>query len=387
LNKAIVADQISKKFLLPFEKKESFRELFFSALKPQKYDEISVLSSISFEVFKGEFFSIIGKNGSGKSTLLKLLANIYAPDTGKVFVLGRISPFLELGVGFNPELSAFENVFLNGAVLGLSRKEIFKRYDEIVDFAELSGFMNQKLKNFSSGMQVRLAFSIAMQSDADVFLMDEVLAVGDLDFQKKCFYKFKELKKDGKTIVFVSHDLENVRRFSDRVLYLKEGKIDLLGETSTVLNKYVSDMSSGFIENDQKKPTNVVKLKFVRANLSGTMTLSEENSLKLKISLDSEIDYINPTLGFILYNSDGVKVFYSNSKISGLKVPDLKIGENEYLIELSNLNLSTGKYFLTLALSDEELISDFFWKDKAFEFYVENPSKGLGVCNFEHKFL
>ncbi len=387
MSKSIVVSNISKKFLLPFEKKESVREMIFSAFRPQKYDVLEVLNDLSFDVAKGEFFAVIGKNGSGKSTLLKLLANIYFPDNGDVFVEGRVSPFLELGVGFNGELSAFENVFLNGAVLGLSRKEIIKRYDEIVEFAELSGFMNQKLKNFSSGMQVRLAFSIAMQSDADVFLMDEVLSVGDANFQKKCFSKFQELKRNGKTIVFVSHDLESIRKFADRVLYLRDGKISMIGDTSCVINKYLSDTALVFVEDEKKTPSNVVKLVKIESNFSSVLDLSLENSLKLKLSFFSEIDYPNPTLGFILYNFEGVKIFYTNSKISGNNISDLKKGENEYVIELENLSLATGRYFLTIALSDENSISDFFWKDKAFEFEVKNLGKGFGVINFEHKFL
>lgn len=384
---SVSVNQISKKFLLPLEKKESFREFLFTAFRPQKYEILEVLKNVSFDVEKGEFFGIIGKNGSGKSTLLKILSKIYNPDFGSVEVEGRIAPFLELGVGFNGELSAFENLFLNGSILGLSKKEILQRIDSIVDFSELNGFMNVKLKNFSSGMQVRLAFSIAMQSDADLFLLDEVLAVGDVNFQSKCFSKFKELKNKGKTIVFVSHDLDSMRKFADRVLYLQNGEISMLGDTSLVLNSYFSDNAEMVASDSIKTPTNAVVLNNISLDFVDKINLSEKNSLKIKLLLSSQITYKNPTLGFILYNSAGVKVFYTNNKISGQIVPDLKKGENEYLIELNNLNLSTGKYFLTVALSDESCFKDFMWKDKALDFLIENNSKGHGVCNFEHKFL
>lgn len=387
MKNSISVNNISKKFLLPLEKKDSFREFLFTAFRPQKYEVLEVLKNVSFFVSKGEFFGVVGKNGSGKSTLLKILSKIYNPDFGSVEVSGRVAPFLELGVGFNGELSAFENLLINGAVLGLSRKEILRRIDSIVDFSELSGFMNVKLKNFSSGMQVRLAFSIAMQSDADVFLLDEVLAVGDSSFQTKCFSKFRELKNIGKTIVFVSHDLDSMRKFADRVLYLRDAEVSMMGDTSLVLNKYVSDNAEMFSDNSVKTPTNAVVLKNIALDFDEKLKLSEKNSLKIKLVVSSKITYKNPTLGFILYNSEGVKVFYSNSKISGQTVPDLKTGDNEYFIELQNLNLSTGKYFLTLALSDENCFKDFMWRDKACSFFVENDSKGLGVCNFEHKFL
>src|SRR6185312_8467854 len=181
------------------------------------------LKDISFEVKKGEFFGIVGRNGSGKSTMLKILAGIYQPTKGGVQKSGKLVPFIELGVGFNPELSGRENVFLNGALLGFSRKEIAAMYDEIVAFAELEKFMDQKLKNYSSGMQVRLAFSIAIRAKSDILLIDEVLAVGDASFQQKCFDYFYKLKQDKRTVVFVSHDMGAVERFCDRAVLIDNG--------------------------------------------------------------------------------------------------------------------------------------------------------------------
>jgi ABC-2 type transport system ATP-binding protein len=204
------------------------------------YESFTALDDISFNIKKGEFISIIGRNGSGKSTLLKILAGIYTPDSGNVEINGGISPFLELGVGFNPELSGKDNIYLNGSILGLPLKEISRKFDEIVAFSELERFINLKVKNYSSGMYVRLAFSVAIHANKDILLMDEVLAVGDADFQAKCFNAFYRIMEEGKTIVFVSHDLNVVRKYSNRVILLQNGKTVLIGNPDEVIAKYKS---------------------------------------------------------------------------------------------------------------------------------------------------
>ena len=195
---------------------------------------------MNLTIHPGEFIGIIGKNGSGKSTLLKIIANIYKPTTGDVLVNGTISPFLELGIGFNGDLSARENVYLNGIILGLSRKEIDAKYNHIVKFADLHDFMEMKLKNFSSGMQVRLAFAIAATVDADIYLCDEVLAVGDIDFQKKSLNTFFDLKKAGKTVIYVSHDLDTIKEFCTKTILLDKGKVVKSGNTNAVVDYYIN---------------------------------------------------------------------------------------------------------------------------------------------------
>ena len=207
---AISVKNVSKNFALPHEKADSVKSVFVNPFNKnrRKFEVQHALSDISFDIPKGEFFGIVGRNGSGKSTLLKIIAGIYVPNSGSVTVNGRLVPFIELGVGFNPELTGRENVYLNGALMGFSEKEVNRKYEAIVDFAEIERFMDQKLKNYSSGMQVRLAFSVAtILADSEVLLIDEVLAVGDADFQRKCFEYFKKLKKDKKTVIFVSHDM------------------------------------------------------------------------------------------------------------------------------------------------------------------------------------
>lgn len=238
-NYAIEVKNLSKSFKLPTEKSSGLKQAFFNTLKGIKgYTKQEVLKDISFNVKKGEFLGIVGRNGSGKSTLLKTLSKIYVPDSGEVKINGSLVPFIELGVGFNPELTGKENVFLNGALLGFSNAEMGKMYDEIVAFAELEPFMNQKLKNYSSGMQVRLAFSIAIRARGDILILDEVLAVGDAAFQEKCNQYFSSLKGE-QTVIIVTHDMENVKRFCDRAILIENGKIIEDGKPKKVADAYL----------------------------------------------------------------------------------------------------------------------------------------------------
>ena len=235
---AIRVSNLHKSFRLPTEKANGLKQALFNRLKGVKgYTEQKVLRGIDFEVKKGEFLGIVGRNGSGKSTLLKTMAGIYVPEKGTVAINGMLVPFIELGVGFNPDLTGRENVYLNGALLGFSNAEMDKMYDEIVDFAELRPFMDQKLKNYSSGMQVRLAFSIAIRAQGDILILDEVLAVGDAAFQQKCNDYFRSLKGE-QTVVLVTHAMTSVREFCDRAILLENGKIVEEGDPEKVAKAY-----------------------------------------------------------------------------------------------------------------------------------------------------
>jgi len=241
----VSAKNIKKDFYLPHEKSSKSLKsaiINFGKKKDNEATTQHALKDISFEIKKGEFFGIVGRNGSGKSTLLKILAGIYQPTSGAVSTHGRVVPFIELGVGFNPELSGRENVFLNGALLGFTRKEISAIYDDIVEFAELERFMDQKLKNYSSGMQVRLAFSVAIKAEGDVLILDEVLAVGDESFQRKCNDYFRRIKNDAtKTIILVTHSMESVKKYCDRAIMIKDGVLALDGSPSEVANLYTEN--------------------------------------------------------------------------------------------------------------------------------------------------
>ena len=239
---AIKVDGIYKTFKLPHEKHSGVKQMLINVFKKRSgYENQHVLKNISFEIKKGEFYGIVGRNGSGKSTLLKILAGIYTPNKGNIEINGSLTPFIELGVGFNPELTGRENVYLNGAMLGFSRKEMDEMYQDIVDFAEIERFMDQKLKNYSSGMQVRLAFSIAIRADTEILILDEVLAVGDAAFQQKCFDYFEKLKRDKKTIVFVTHDMSAVQRFCTKALIIESGEIKAMGKPEKIAAIYTED--------------------------------------------------------------------------------------------------------------------------------------------------
>ena len=239
---AVKVDHVSKYFKLPTEATNSLRTAMVNRFKGIKgYKEQHVLKDISFEVEKGDFFGILGRNGSGKSTLLKIISEIYVPEKGSVTIDGKLVSFIELGVGFNPELTGRENVYMNGAMLGFSTAEIDAMYDDIVNFAELHDFMNQKLKNYSSGMQVRLAFSVAIKAQGDILILDEVLAVGDEAFQRKCNDYFQERKRSGKTTILVTHDMGAVKKYCNKAVLIENGLVKAIGSPENVANQYSFD--------------------------------------------------------------------------------------------------------------------------------------------------
>lgn len=280
---AIIVQNVSKQFVIPHDRTNTLKGAFVNLFHKNNSEIFDALKDISFEVKKGEFFGIIGRNGSGKSTLLKIIAGIYNTDTGHIKVNGRISPFLELGIGFNPELSGRDNVYLNATVLGLTEKQIDEKFESIIAFSELGRFIDQKLKNYSSGMQVRLAFSVAIHANRDILLMDEVLAVGDSNFQSKCLTEFSRYKEMGKTVILVTHDIGTVQRYCDRAMLLRDGKIEMIGNPEEVGNAYIyqnmSDEEKRIYDEEKKK---ISKAEKNLANLKGqdledeTKRISEE---------------------------------------------------------------------------------------------------------------
>lgn len=239
----VIIDHVSKTFHIPHERRYTIRDNIAHLFRRVDYEVFKALNDVTIQVQPGEFLGVVGRNGAGKSTFLKIVAGIYPPSSGSVQVRGTISPFLELGVGFNPELSARDNVFLYGALLNISRQRLKERFDAIIQFAELEKFVDTKLKNFSSGMWVRLAFAVAIEVEADIFLIDEVLAVGDQKFQQKCFAEFEEFKRRGKTVIYVSHSLDTMKRFCTRCIYIANGAVCADGAPAMVLDKYARDMA------------------------------------------------------------------------------------------------------------------------------------------------
>lgn len=341
---AVKVDHVSKFFKLPVESTQSLRTALVNRFKGIKgYKEQHVLKDIDFEVEEGDFFGIVGRNGSGKSTLLKIISKIYVPEQGTVTVNGKMVSFIELGVGFNPELTGRENVYMNGAMLGFTTAEVDAMYDEIVEFAELEDFMNQKLKNYSSGMQVRLAFSVAIKAQGDVLILDEVLAVGDEAFQRKCNDYFMERKKSGKTTILVTHDMGAVKKYCNKAILIENGYIKAKGEPRDVANQYSFDNTEQVVTSDQpeiERSGSIVenlKLSLLSSKRSTpnepisfdlTYTLLEDVSTYIAISF-TDIDrniwiYNDNTMDTLTTGKGAVKVNYQCS-LAGLNDIKLKL--------------------------------------------------------------
>ncbi|MFK4955614.1 ABC transporter ATP-binding protein [Lactococcus garvieae] len=313
-NIAVKIDHVSKFFRLPTEATNSLRTLLVNRLRGIKgYKEQHVLKDISFEVEKGDFFGIVGRNGSGKSTLLKIISQIYTPEQGSVEIDGKLVSFIELGVGFNPELTGRENVYLNGAMLGFSRTEIDAMYDDIVDFAELHEFMNQKLKNYSSGMQVRLAFSVAIKAEGDILVLDEVLAVGDESFQRKCNDYFLERKAAGKTTILVTHDMGAAKKYCNKAVLIEKGLVKVSGDVDEVANQYSLDNLQTEVSDGATPETAEDLIENLQLNILNNSKIRPEDDIKFEISYDVKKD-IETYIAFSMTEVDrNIWIYNDNS--------------------------------------------------------------------------
>lgn len=362
---ALSVKHISKEFKLPHERHSSLKSVLINPLSKKKgFERQRVLRDITFDVKKGEFFGIVGRNGGGKSTLLKLLASIYQPDKGTIEVNGKLVPFIELGVGFNPELTGRDNVYLNGALLGFSDREIDEIYDDIVEFAELEKFMDQKLKNYSSGMQVRLAFSVATRSKADILLVDEVLAVGDAAFQRKCYNYFSSLKESGKTVIFISHDMNAVREYCDRVMLVEEGKIVETGPAQTIAESYMKLFSSdsAAVSKLQKRWGNSsVKLQARLKDIT-----NDNICFTVDVAADKSINDL--VVGVSVEGLDGEIVCGFNTQLLKEKLPKLDKGQRLTLEwKIPNI-FRDGQYAVSVAAHGYGGLPVYDWWNNAFVF-------------------
>lgn len=407
---AISVKNISKTFEIPHEKVSSLRGAFVNVFKKQSYEKFKALDNISFEVKKGEFFGIIGRNGSGKSTLLKILAGIYQPDSGEVKVNGMISPFLELGIGFNPELSGRDNVYLNATVLGLSKKQINKKFNEIVKFAELERFIDQKLKNYSSGMQVRLAFSVSIFANRDILLMDEVLAVGDSNFASKCLEEFSKYKEQGKTVILVTHDIATVQKYCDRAMLIRYGKMIKIGKADEVGDRYIEDNMT----DEEKRLVQEEKIRKEKEKKNTELAKNEENIEEEKIEKVADILDVkfldkdgkernvfetgekifivldikfnnkisNPIFGIIISNGICNCVFALNTLYKKINTGLFDIGISKICFVIENY-FSTGNYNISPAIATENS-KNIDWKNKFKVFKIVNKNFNSGaVADFK----
>lgn len=372
---AISVKALSKSFKVPHERRDTLKtkalNIFSGGMKYSRYD---ALRNISFEVKRGEFFGIVGKNGCGKSTLLKIIAGIYQPTKGSVIVNGAIAPFIELGVGFNPELTGRDNVFLSGTILGMSRKKIESLYSEIVEFAEMSEFMDQKLKNYSSGMQVRLAFSIAIRSDSDILLIDEVLAVGDAAFQQKCLNYFEKLKQEKRTVIFVSHDMNAVSQFCNKAVFIEDSRLKAEGSSYKIAQEYLR----ANLPKDKNQP------KLNSDFIESVSTVSANNKKKNNFEINENI-FIDvkwkpnnaiQNIGVAIFREDGTYCYGTNTLIDNYKIIN-----NQIKLKLNRPPLAPGRYSVKInafGLSDQHPVE---FVDEACSFNIVGATSRQGIVS------
>ena len=353
---AVAIKDIHKDFILPHSKNSTFKQTIVNIVKKNKVVTNKVLDGVSFEVNKGDFFGIVGRNGSGKSTLLKLIAGVYTPTAGSIQLNGKLTPFIELGVGFNPELSGRDNVYLNGALLGFDRKQMSKMYDEIVAFAELEPFMDQKLKNYSSGMQVRLAFAIAIMAKNEILIFDEVLAVGDEAFQRKCLDVFDKYKADGQTIILVTHDMGTVKRFCNRAVLINDGKIVEIGNPLSVASKY-SQLNQITIDketeskNEKKPVTRYLKVKILDEKMNDRQSFMPGEKVVFDISWKGLSSNLVESVGANIYKQSGEHITGVNSRSSS-HLNNWK-DKGKIAIEFK-LDIAPGAYFALVEIFRKE---------------------------------
>jgi len=405
---AVIAEKISKMYkkyahrhkFLTLKSALVNRTLFSELTAAEKFE---ALSDVSFTIPKGKTVSIIGENGSGKSTLLKLLAGISKPTAGTLETNGRISALIELGAGFHPEISGRENIFINGIILGLSRKRILTLYDEIVRFAELEEFIDKPVKSYSSGMYMRLGFSIAINVDPDILLVDEVLSVGDASFVPKCLDKINEFRRKGKTIIFVSHDLSTVERISDEVIWLKHGRIAMQGHAKRVVDAYLEyvgkkdEVKAEIIHEEQEKAAEeerekrwgsqeiiLQNVKMIDSEGKEKYIYDPGESLTLQFDVESKgADQEDFVFGIGIFNSEGVQCYGTNTYIDRL-ISKRLCGKGMVKIKMSALNLINGSYYLNVAVHKRDGYP-FDYHHFLYTFRVGSAHRDVGIARIPHQ--
>ena len=387
----IEARGISKSFRIPDQQVDSLKERVAHPFTRVQYRQLRALDDVSFDVHQGEFFGIVGRNGSGKSTLLKVMASIYGSDAGRVRIAGRLAPFIELGVGFNPELTARENVVMNGVLMGLTKREAAHRLDAVVEFAGLEDFVELKLKNYSSGMIVRLAFAVMVQADADIMLIDEVLAVGDAAFAQKCMEVFQQRRDAGRTVVLVTHDMTTVQSLCDRAMLLHDGKLEYVGDSEEAAMRYyrlnfaTQDVTVGDVQRSAVPDFNA---RIVHAHLSTRdgrriENLEENAPLVLDIEIEARRELASPTFVLHLLSGEGTVVFGFTRELAGGHTT-VAAGERIRIAgEVAN-SLVPGRYLVDCWVRREGESGDLAVQGlRVLEFVVYGTGPGHGLVSVE----
>ena len=393
---AVVVDDVSKVFRLYHERNQSLKAAMMRRGRA-KYTELQALDHVSFTVPKGKTFGIIGHNGSGKSTMLKCLARILRPDTGTVSTFGKVSALLELGAGFHPELSGRDNVYLNGSILGLTRKQIDARYDEIVSFAFADSGQEDRIdtpvKNYSSGMYVKLGFSVAINVDPDLLLVDEVLTVGDEAFQRKCADKFLELKDSGKTVVIVSHALGTVRDLCDEVALLDHGKLIAIGTPDEVIDTYMGGVETNVRRDGEygsrwgEGGAEINRIEVLNGGLEPIERISLGQAAVFRIHYRCERPVPKPVFKIEFHTLNGMTVAAGNTRFHD-RVPDMIDGEGSLEYHVPNLLLTPGRYDVSVTLFDYEMLHPYDCRHRFHRFEVTGglPPDVDGVVSLDGTF-
>ena len=378
----VVINNLTKSFKIPLEASSGIKQKLINLLKGRKgYRVFTPLKDIDFTINEGDFFGIVGRNGSGKSTLLKTIAGIYTPNSGSVEVGGSLVPFIELGVGFNPELTGRENVFLNGALLGFSHDEMEAMYDKIVDFAELGDFMEERLKNYSSGMQVRLAFSIAIRAHADILLLDEVLAVGEEAFQKKCYAYFDKLKREKRTVILVTHDMSAVERFCNKAVFIEDGKVKMIGKPYRIAAAYSRSNIKSYNESEGLDEQISDDFDITLRGSDGNEQTVYEYNETMTVELEWQQTGVKH-VGVAIFRENGEYVYGPNTYQEKVKIA----GKNRatYTVQL---NLNEGSYFIKAGLMGADDTKTIAFTEEGPHFSVQRDydhGRWGGVTKLKH---
>lgn len=393
----IKVDNVSKSFKIYYDKGQSFKERILFKNR-NRHEVHKVLKGISLSIKKGEVVGLIGENGSGKSTLLKLMTKIIYPDTGDIKIKGKVSSLLELGAGFHPDMTGRENIYINASIFGLNKKEIDDRLEKIIEFSELGEFIDNPVRTYSSGMYMRLAFSVAINVDADILLVDEILAVGDVNFQKKCFEKIIELKRLNTTIIIVSHDLGSIEKICNKVIWLKSGKMIEADEPQVVIYNYLKSMNDKLKEKIVKNnEINVNKdnknrwgnkeieilnvyMKTSEGKKKNTFNVFEDITIEINYKKNMSVD--SCIFGIGIFTEENIQCYGTNTDIDKVKINSLK-EKGKVSINISSIGLLSGKYYLDIAIHSQEGMAYDYFK-KVIEFEMLSEKNEVGIISIKH---